>query len=41
MSVRVFYALNGLKFDYDREIKAILKELAIDEADVAEGTVLS
>jgi death-on-curing protein len=41
MSVRIFYALNGLKFDYDREIKAILKELATDEADVAEDTVLS
>jgi death-on-curing protein len=41
MSVRIFYALNGLKFDYDLEIKAILKELATDEADVAEGTVRS
>lgn len=41
MSVRIFYALNGLKFDYDRRIKAILKDLATDEADVAEGTVLS
>ena len=41
MSVRIFFALNGLKFDYDREIKAILKELATDEADVAEGAVLS
>jgi death-on-curing protein len=41
MSVRIFYALNGLKFDYDREVKAILKELATDEADVSEGTVLS
>lgn len=41
MSVRIFYALNGLKFDYDREIKAILKELATDEADVSEETVRS
>jgi death-on-curing protein len=41
MSVRIFHALNGLKFDYDREIKAVLKELATDEADVTEGAVLS
>ena len=41
MSVRIFYALNGLKFDYDREIKTILKNLATDEADVSTETVLS
>lgn len=41
MSVRIFYALNGLEFDYDREIKAILKRFATDEAAVAEETVLS
>lgn len=34
MSVRIFYALNGLKFDYGREIKDVLKRLATDEADV-------
>jgi death-on-curing protein len=41
LSVRIFYALNGLKFDYDRRIKVILKDLATNEADVAEETVLS
>lgn len=41
MSVRIFYALNGLKFDYDRRIKAILKDLATNEADIAEETVVS
>jgi death-on-curing protein len=41
MSVRIFYALNGLKLDYNREIKAVLKELATHEADVVEGAVLS
>jgi death-on-curing family protein len=34
MTSRIFYALNGLRFDYDREIKAILKTLATDEASV-------
>ncbi|MFC5134010.1 MULTISPECIES: type II toxin-antitoxin system death-on-curing family toxin [Haloferacaceae] len=41
MSVRLFYALNGLEFDYDRRIKEILKELATDEAAVEADTVLS
>jgi len=40
MSTRIFYALNGLRFDYDREIKAILKALATDEASVdADDTI--
>lgn len=34
MSVRVFYALNELEFDYDRRIKEVLKELATDETAV-------
>ncbi len=34
MSTRIFYALNGRRFNYDREIKEILKALATDEADV-------
>ncbi|AUX08311.1 prophage maintenance system killer protein [Halalkaliarchaeum desulfuricum] len=38
MSVRIFYALNGLEFDYDRRIKEILKELATDEAAVEAET---
>mgnify|MGYP006301207277 CR=1 FL=1 len=41
MSVRIFYALNGLEFGYDRRIKEILKELATDEAAVEADTVLS
>ena len=41
MSVRLFYALNGLEFDYDRRIKELLKELATDEAAVEADTVLS
>lgn len=41
MAVRIFYALNGLEFDYDREIKAILKDLATDEAEVSAETVRS
>lgn len=41
MSVRIFYALNGLEFDYDREIKAILKDLATDEAEVPAETARS
>lgn len=41
MSVRVFYALNGLEFDYDRQIKEILKELATDETAVDAETVVS
>jgi len=41
MSVRVFYALNGLEFKYDRQIKEILKTLATDETAVEEEVVLS
>ncbi|PSP38007.1 death-on-curing protein [Halobacteriales archaeon QH_7_65_31] len=41
MSTRIFYALNGLRFDYDREIKAILKMLATDEADIDAGDVIA
>jgi death-on-curing protein len=41
MSVRVFYALNGLEFAYDRQVKEILKALATDETSVEEGVVLS
>jgi len=40
MSTRIFYALNGLRFDYDREIKESLKALATDEASVdADNTI--
>ncbi|RZV06523.1 death-on-curing protein [Natrinema hispanicum] len=41
MSTRIFYALNGLRFDYDRTIKEILKELAIDESSVDVDNVIS
>ena len=34
MSTRIFYALNGHRFDYDREIKKTLKTLATDEGAV-------
>ena len=34
MSTRIFYALNGRRFDYDREVKEILKALATDEGSV-------
>jgi len=40
MSTRIFYALNGCRFDYDREIKEILKELATDEASVDDDGVI-
>lgn len=40
MSTRIFYALNGCRFDYDREIKETLKALATDEASVDENDVL-
>lgn len=33
-STVTFYALNGYDLDYDRELKALLKELATDEASV-------
>jgi len=39
MSTRIFYALNGRRFDYDREIKEILKALATDESSVDEDDV--
>jgi death-on-curing protein len=41
MSTRIFYALNGLRFDYDREIKEILKALATDEATVDADDVIA
>ncbi|WP_324756271.1 type II toxin-antitoxin system death-on-curing family toxin [Haloarcula sp. GH36] len=41
MSVRVFYALNGREFAYDRQVKEILKALATDETAVEEGVILS
>lgn len=41
MSTRIFYALNGLRFDYDREIKEILKALATDESSVDADDVLA
>lgn len=34
MSTRIFYALNDRRFDYDREIKEILKALATDQQGV-------
>lgn len=40
MSTRIFYALNGLRFDYDRTIKEILKALATDEANVDSDDVI-
>ena len=40
MSTRIFYALNGRRFDYDREIKEILKSLATDESSVNEDDVI-
>ncbi|ELZ32430.1 hypothetical protein C474_06392 [Halogeometricum pallidum JCM 14848] len=41
MSTRIFYALNGRRFNYDREIKEILKALATDESSVDEGDVIN
>ena len=41
MSTRIFYALNGLRFDYDRGIKEILKALATDEASVDADDVIA
>jgi death-on-curing protein len=41
MSTRIFYALNGLRFDYDRTIKEILKALATDEANVDDEDVIT
>lgn len=40
-SVRAFYALDGVTFDYDREIKEILKDIATYEADVPRESVVS
>jgi len=36
----VFYLLNGYRFDYDDEIRAILKQFGIDETAVDEDHVL-
>ncbi|ACV49392.1 type II toxin-antitoxin system death-on-curing family toxin [Halomicrobium mukohataei] len=41
MSTRIFYALNGLEFAYDRRIKDILKRVATDETSVEKEVVLS
>lgn len=41
MSTRIFYALNGLRFDYDREIKGILKALGTAEASVGADDVIA
>lgn len=40
MSARIFYALNGRRFDYNREIKEILKALATDESSVNKDDVI-
>lgn len=40
MSTRIFYALNGLRFDYDRTVKEILKALATDEQSVDDDDVI-
>jgi death-on-curing protein len=40
MSTRIFYALNGRRFDYKREIKEILKALATDESSVNKDDVI-
>ena len=40
MSTRIFYALNGRRFDYNREIKEILKAFATDESSVNEDDVI-
>jgi death-on-curing protein len=39
-SAVVFYGLNGYAFDYDHEMRAILKQLGTDEAEVDPSTVL-
>ena len=36
----VFYLLNGYRFDYDDEIRAILKRFGVDEADIDEREVV-
>ena len=41
MSTRIFYALNGRRFDYDREVKEILKALATEESSVDAEDVLA
>ena len=41
MSIRIFYALNGLEFDYDREVKEILKALATEESSVDSEDVIA
>ena len=39
-TVVVFYLLNGYRFEYDDEIRAILKQFGTDETTVDEGAVL-
>ena len=41
MSIRIFYALNGLEFDYDREVKEILKAIATEESSVDAEDVIA
>ena len=41
MSTRIFYALNGRRFDYDREVKEILKALATEESSVDAEDVIA
>lgn len=36
----VFYFLNGYRFDYDNEIRAVLKQFGVDEAEVDERAVI-
>lgn len=37
----VFYLLNGYRFEYDEEIRSILKRFGIDQADVDEAEVVA
>lgn len=39
-TVTVFYLLNGYRFDYDDEVRTILKEFGIDETGVDEDQTL-
>jgi death-on-curing protein len=37
----VFYALNGYRFEYDNDIRAVLKNLGTDETRVDEGEIVA
>jgi len=39
-TVATFYVLNGFRFEYDEEIRSILKKLGTDEAAVDEAEVV-